>query len=77
MCTHWSGCEASTSTTPATSSGYRAANIRTTRPPYECPASTYGGRAPAAPSALCSSRALVAASICPVPRSLHPRPARS
>ena len=37
---HWSGCEASTSTRPTVSAGYIAATARTGRPPKEWPAST-------------------------------------
>ncbi len=77
MFAHWSGCDESTSTMPTTSSGYRSVNIRTTSPPYEWPASTYGGPTPAARSAVCNSSALVAASLDPWPVSLQPSPARS
>src|SRR5215211_501029 len=71
------GEEESTRTTPATSSGYRAAYVRTYRPPKEWPTSTKGPSMPAPLSKVCSSLEICLASRGSGPISLQPIPARS
>src|SRR3984885_10663201 len=52
---HSAGATGSTSTTPAVSSGYRAANNGIVSPPKECPTRTYGGAIAARSSKVWSS----------------------